>query len=165
MTDMPVDVVRSPRRRKTVAGRVIAGRIEVRVPAGLSLEKDERLVSEMVEKLRRRATSTEVDLSRRATELARLFHLSQPEEITWSSRQNTRWGSCTPADRRIRISDRLASMPAWVLDSVIVHELAHLEVADHGPAFEELVRRYPLTERARGYLIAAGEGRLQPVLD
>lgn len=165
MTDLPVHVVRSPRRRKTVSGRVVAGRIEVRVPADLSIEKEERLVSEMVRKMQRRSSSTSIDLHRRAARLARKYGLPEPDEIIWSSRQNTRWGSCTPANRRVRISDRLASMPDWVLDSVIVHELAHLDVADHGPEFEALVQRYPLTERARGYLIAVGEGRLQPVLD
>jgi len=165
MTDLEVNVVRSPRRRKTVSGRIQEGRIEVRVPAGLSRDSEERLVAEMVSKLKRRTQSTDVDLPTRARQLARQFDLSEPTEIVWSSRQNTRWGSCTPADRRIRISDRLATMPTWVLDSVIVHELAHLEIADHGPDFEELVQRYPLTERARGYLIAVGEASLQPVLD
>lgn len=165
MTDLPVHVVRSPRRKKTVSARVVAGQIEVRVPAGLSVEREERLVSEMVSKVQRRASSTEVDLTTRAAELARRFRLSKPDEIVWSSRQNTRWGSCTPSERRIRISDRLASSPTWVLDSVIVHELAHLEIPDHGPEFEALVSRYPLTERARGYLMAMGEGRTDHVLD
>jgi predicted metal-dependent hydrolase len=54
-----------------------------------------------------------------------------------------------------------------VLDYLLVHELAHLEVADHGPRFWELVDRYPLTERARGYLMAldhrAGTPEADPV--
>jgi hypothetical protein len=40
---------------------------------------------------------------------------------------------------------------------VLIHELAHLEVADHGPRFQALVRRYELAERAEGYLIAMSE--------
>ena len=165
MTEMPVHVIRSARRKKTVSGRVVDGRIEVRVPSGLPSEQESRLVSDMVTKVERRSQSTEVDLMVRARDLARRLRLTEPDEIVWSNRQNTRWGSCTPANRRIRISSRLVSMPTWVLDSVIVHELAHLDVADHGPDFEALVSRYPLTERARGYLIAVGEGRLEPVLD
>ena len=39
---------------------------------------------------------------------------------------------------------------------VVVHELAHLEEANHGPNFWALVNQYPLTERARGYLMAIG---------
>ena len=70
--------------------------------------------------------------------------------------QEWRWGSCTPADGAIRISNRLAAEPSWVLDYVIVHELAHLDVPGHGPAFWSLVRRYPRTERAIGFLIARG---------
>ena len=46
-------------------------------------------------------------------------------------------------------------MPAYVLDYVVVHELAHLVVpGGHPPEFWELVRRYPRTERAMGYLEA-----------
>jgi predicted metal-dependent hydrolase len=65
-----------------------------------------------------------------------------------------RWGSCTPDDGAVRVSSRLAAYPAWVLDYVLVHELAHLRVASHGPAHQALVDRYPYAERARGFLIA-----------
>jgi hypothetical protein len=41
-----------------------------------------------------------------------------------------------------------------VLDYVLVHELAHLLVASHGPAHDVLVDRFSLAERARGFLIA-----------
>ena len=39
--------------------------------------------------------------------------------------------------------------------------LALLAQADHGPAFHEMVNRYPLTERARGYLLAIDQGAVK----
>ena len=80
-----------------------------------------------------------------------------PATIDWSNRQLRRWGSCTVSEGRIRISDRLASMPDWVLDWVILHELAHLVVPHHGPPFQQIVSQYQLGERAEGYLIARSE--------
>ena len=64
------------------------------------------------------------------------------------------WGSCTFTDGAIRIARRAAALPDWVLDYLLVHELAHLVQSDHGPDFHELESRYPLTERAKGYLLA-----------
>ena len=66
--------------------------------------------------------------------------------------QERRWGSCTPSTGTIRLSDRLREMPSYVVDYVLVHELVHLLVPGHGPDFWALVARYPLTERARGFL-------------
>jgi predicted metal-dependent hydrolase len=78
------------------------------------------------------------------------------------SNQACRWGSCTPADATIRLSDRLRVMPSWVVDYVLVHELAHLLEAGHGPRFARLVDRYPKAERARGYLLGVSAGAVEP---
>jgi len=77
------------------------------------------------------------------------------ESIRYSSRQERRRGSCNCTTRTIRISQRLSELPQWVEDYVIVHELAHLLEPNHGQRFKALVRRYPLAERAIGYLIAS----------
>ena len=76
--------------------------------------------------------------------------------IRFVSNQVSRWGSCTPSTGEIRISDRIAGFPPWVLDAVIVHELAHLDERLHNDRFWAVVDRYPLAERARGYLMAKG---------
>ena len=64
------------------------------------------------------------------------------------------WGSCTFTHGAIRIARRAASLPEWVLDYLLVHELAHLVHSDHGAEFHQLENRYPMTERAKGYLLA-----------
>jgi hypothetical protein len=78
------------------------------------------------------------------------------DSIRFVANQRDRFGSCTPEDGTIRISHRVAEYPAWVREYVVMHELAHLEVPSHSPRFWRLVDRYPLAERARGFLIAKG---------
>jgi predicted metal-dependent hydrolase len=151
---LPVEIIRSPRRKKTVQARVTNGTIVVRVPAGLGSAEETRLVDSIVRKVSRKIGAGDIDLSARARRLARRFGLPEPTSISWSERQNTRWGSCTASDGSIRISSRLETVPAFVLDFVIVHELAHLRVAGHGPDFQALVQCYPEAERATGYLMA-----------
>ncbi|MEO7427764.1 MAG: M48 family metallopeptidase, partial [Acidimicrobiales bacterium] len=80
--------------------------------------------------------------------------LPAPRSIQWVTNQRQRWGSCTPSASEIRISDRIAGFPDWVLDAVIVHELAHLVHLQHSAEFWALAQRYPKTERAYGFLIA-----------
>ena len=158
MTDLPVDVIRSKRRKRTVQAYVADGRLRVMVPDGLSPDEEARLVEQMTERIARKVSSDGVDLAQRARALAHEYGLSAPSGIEWSDRQMRRWGSCS-SDGRIRISNRLASMPSWVLDWVLIHELAHLEEPNHGPEFKALVGRYELAERARGYLMAKSEER------
>lgn len=85
---------------------------------------------------------------------------AEPASVRWVGNQNTRWGSCTPVDATIRLSTRLRGMPTYVVDYVLLHELAHLLVPGHGPRFWTLLAAYPRTERARGYLegVAAASG-------
>jgi hypothetical protein len=159
MTDLAVDVVRSTKRKRTMQAYLSNGRLRILVPEGLAPDEEARLIETMVARATRRLSSASVDLGARAGQLARKYGLATPSSIEWSDRQMRRWGSCTPSEGRIRISSRLASMPEWVLDSVLIHELAHLEVADHGKDFQSLVGRYELGERAKGYLMAKSEER------
>ncbi|MDP9143562.1 MAG: M48 family metallopeptidase [Actinomycetota bacterium] len=146
--------MRSNRRRKTVSARVVDGTVRVLVPAGMAVDEESRLVELMVGRVIRKLTANHIDLIARSRDLARRYRFPKPDSIEWSERQWSRWGSCTPSNGRIRISNRLAEMPGWVLDYVIVHELAHLEEANHGARFRDMVSRYELSERATGYLMA-----------
>lgn len=154
--DPAVRIIRSSRRRRSAAAREVAGAIELRVPAGLPAAEEARLVDNLVGRITRRRAGADIDLAARAARLARRYGLPRPVRIDWADNQSARWGSCTPGRGTVRISRRLAGFPGWVLDYVIVHELAHLTVHRHGPAFWELVNRYPRAERARGFLIAKG---------
>lgn len=57
-------------------------------------------------------------------------------------RMSTRWGSCSIARRRIWLNLELAAKPPECLDYVVIHELCHLVVPNHGPAFHELMDGY-----------------------
>jgi hypothetical protein len=151
---LPVEVVRSAKRRKSVSARIVDGRIVVRMPQWMSAAQEAEYVTSLVAKLERQRATTEVDLTDRARTLASRYDLPEPRTIRFVGNQAHRWGSCTPATGDIRISDRVAGFPDWVLDAVIVHELAHLVHLHHGPEFWELANRYPKTERAYGFLIS-----------
>jgi len=155
---LPVRIIRSSRRRKTLSASVVDGTIEVRVPAGMAPDEEHVHVQGLVARVQRKYAAGPVDVHRRAVALADRYGLPRPAEVTWSAVQQRRWGSCSPRTGRIRVSDRLASYPTWVLDYVLVHELAHLVEANHSPAFHAIVARYPKTERAIGFLIAKGLG-------
>jgi hypothetical protein len=115
---------------------------------------------ELVEGLVRRVlaqrphvTASDRDLALRSASLAdRYLGGVRPASVRWVSNQNRRWGSCTSRTREIRISDRLRVVPGWVLDAVLVHELAHLIEPSHSARFRRLADRYPRTAEADVYL-------------
>lgn len=68
-----------------------------------------------------------------------------------------RWGSCTPKDH-VNFNWRLIKAPMFVIDYVIVHELAHLLEANHTPRFWNIVRaKAPLSEKAKAWLKEHGQ--------
>lgn len=161
----PLEIHRSPRRRRSAAAAARDGVVVVRLPAGLAKDEEERLVADLVRRVtgasRAAARGGDAALERRAGQLAdRYLDGVKPTSVRWSPRMRHRYGSCTPSQGTIRISRELASAPSYVLDHVLVHELAHLQVADHGPRFHALVDRYPEAARATGWLEGYRAGRL-----
>src|SRR4051794_29876723 len=122
----------------------------------MSRDEERHWVEKMRARFERRRDTDAVDIDARARKLARQYAFPMPTSVRWVDNQRRRWGSCTPDDGTIRISSRLAAWPRWVLDFVLVHELAHLVEPGHNARFDELVARYPLAERATGFLIAKG---------
>ncbi|WP_181789655.1 M48 metallopeptidase family protein [Streptomyces phytophilus] len=159
-----VEVRRSARRRRTVSAYREGDRTVVLIPARMSEAEEQRWVTVMLDKLQaqeNRRMPGDGELADRAQRLSAQYldGRARPRSVRWVTNQNTRWGSCTPAEGTIRLSHRLKGMPEYVIDYVLIHELAHLLVPGHGPRFWDLVGAYPRTERARGYLegVVAGE--------
>ncbi|MGW3488008.1 M48 metallopeptidase family protein [Streptomyces sp. NPDC001054] len=152
-----VEVRRSARRRRTVSAYREGDRTIVLIPARMSAAEEQRWVTKMLDRLaaqegKRRLGDAE--LTERAAHLSRQYldGRARPDTVRWVTNQNTRWGSCTPAEGSIRLSHRLQGMPEYVIDYVLLHELAHLLVPGHGARFWALLDAYPRTERARGFL-------------
>lgn len=160
--DPRIEVRRSKRRKRTVSARLEGENVVVLMPAGLPRAEERRLISDMLARLgrsdrRRGLKASDEDLMKRATALSEKWIEGRPvpSSIRWVPAMTTRWASCSPDSREIRISETLREVPGYVLDYVLVHELAHLVVlGGHPPEFWEAVRRYPRTERAMGYLEA-----------
>ena len=158
-----VEVRRSTRRRRTVSAYRSGDRVVVLLPARLDRAEEQRWVDTMVTRLARREARIrpgDRELEQRARDLSarHLGGAAAPASVRWTDRQNSRWGSCTPSDRTIRVSSRLRGVPAWVLDYVLVHELAHLLEPSHDARFWALVDRCPRSERAQGFLEGLGHG-------
>ena len=161
MSAMEVKIVRSKKRLKTISARAVDGVFVVQAPARMSDADLQPVIQQLMERWQRRERKKTLDddlLERQARDLNRHYFGGRLrwQSIRWVSNQEARFGSCTPTQGTIRISQRVSQMPPFVRDYVIIHELAHLVEPNHGPGFWKLVNQYPKTERARGYLMAVG---------
>lgn len=162
-----IEIRRSHRRRKTISGRIENDRVVVMVPAGLSQAAEDKAVADILTKLRKqqrrknaRAYMSDEELATYVRNIDQKYcgGRAQPLHTEWSRDVRTRWGSCTTTTRTIRLHPLLATMPKYVMDYVIVHELCHLTTpGGHTAEFWAAVDAYPKVERARGYLEAAAK--------
>jgi len=171
---LPVVVRRSARRTRTVAAFWENGTAVVAIPARFTAAQESEWVHRMLDKLHRqgvkraqqgkRQPATDAALAAHAADLSARYFAGRavPTSVRWVSNQNSRWGSATPSEGTIRLSDKLRPMPQWVIDYVLLHELAHLLVAGHNAAFWKLLEAYPDTMRAKAFLegvsFATGRG-------
>ncbi|MCK4928809.1 MAG: M48 family metallopeptidase [Methanosarcinales archaeon] len=157
--ELSIQVIRSKRRKKTVQAKLDGNKLLVYMPVGLSEKEESELIQKMKTKVENKRTRKALNgddyLEKRANEFNKKYFDGKLviNSIKYVTNQNTRRGSCTPARGSIRISHELAEMPKWVLDYVIMHEIAHLEHPDHSRKFWNKVNEYKYTERARGFLI------------
>ena len=154
----PVRIIASRKRRRTVAARLRSGVLELMVPASMPHSERQRWAEVMTRRLERRAERSRPSDERLHQRARNLNDRHFGGHLRWTSigfaEMERLWGSCTFTEGHIRIARRAASLPDWVLDYLLMHELAHLVHSDHGSEFHELEKRYPLTERAKGYLLA-----------
>jgi len=162
--EMPyeIKIIRSDNRRKTISARLVENTMLVYAPSGISDAELKKIIDKLKKRLHKRKIKNELDktqgLTVAADRLNKEYFKSKLEiiSITYSANQDKIFGSCNYKTKEIRISHQLVQMPYWVRDYVIIHEMAHLIEANHSKAFWDIVYRYRLTERARGYLMAKG---------
>ena len=158
-----VEVRISARRKKTSEARWVGNRIVVSLPAHLDTESRQSTIDWLVDRLltrhRLESAMSDDDLLARAIALSERYLVgARPVSVRWVTNQTARWGSCSWYSGDIRVSHRLRTVPDWVLDSVLVHELAHLTYPDHSPAFHRLASGYPRHAEAGVFLAGYGLG-------
>jgi Protein of unknown function DUF45 len=142
-----IEIRASTRRKKTGNAHWSGSRIVVQIPARVRGRDRREFVDELVQKLltqRPQNAGGDGALEERARTLAELYNDGvMPSSVRWVNNQQARWASCSPGSREIRVSSRLRQCPEWVIDAVLVHELAHLQEADHSTLFYEIADRHP----------------------
>ncbi len=159
-----VEIRASTRRTKTGSAHWSGSRIVVQIPARLRGRERTDFVDDLVQRLvthRPQNAAGDASLEERCRVLAELYtDAVMPSSVRWVSNQRARWASCSPATREIRVSSRLRQCPEWVIDAVLVHELAHLHEVDHCAAFYEIAERHPRQRDAtvflEGYALGLG---------
>ena len=163
-----VEVRISKRRKKTSEAKWVGGRIVVSLPSHLDVESRQKTIDWLVERLLTRhqlqSGLDDAGLLARAIELSDRYLVgARPQSVRWVTNQTARWGSCSYYSGHIRLSHRLRVVPDWVLDSVLVHELAHLTHPDHSRAFHKLAGAYPRHKEAGVFLAGYGLGLANPI--
>ncbi|MBU0693347.1 MAG: M48 family metallopeptidase [Candidatus Omnitrophica bacterium] len=161
-----VEIIKNLRRRRTISAKVVGGVMRVSAPGNISQEKLSGIINKFKQRFKNKKVKQELnqneDLPAQAEKLNQRYFSGKLNivSIEYVTSQNGRFGCCNYKNKTIRISHRLAQMPGWVKDYVIVHELAHLIEPNHSKSFWDIVSRYKLAERAKGFLIATQQGVL-----
>ncbi len=159
---MEVKIIRSRRRKRTIGARLIKDELLVSAPLAISQERLDKIIADFKIKFARKKLKEELDQKQNLIDIARKLNEKyfqnklKINSLEYVTSQNSKFGCCNHRDANIRISHKVGLMPEWVRDYVIIHEMAHLIEPNHSSAFWDIVGRYKLAERARGYLMAVG---------
>ena len=159
----PITFVSSSRAQRINVSVKAAGGVRVAVPKRASLKDAQRFVlskQDWIEKqlIRLKKVQDEadkfseevkgLDINEAASKIAtRLQELAQKHSFSYNRltirNQKTRWGSCS-AKNNISLNIKLALLPDQLRDLVLVHELIHTKIKNHGPKFwQKLEEIYP----------------------
>ncbi len=104
------------------------------VPSDFSAEKRKNLIFIKYQEILKQAIHNRLPLWEEKTGL---------HPLSWKIRNmKTRWGSCNTRKRTITFNTQLVQADPSFLDYVILHEITHLKVANHGPAFKAVMDEY-----------------------
>ncbi len=153
--------VSSSRARRVSVSVRLPGRIRVAVPRGVSMAQAEAFVRQKrawilkhVERMQRWEAEGSIDeplkipfpeaearrmLRSRVEELAGIYGFSINR--VFIRRQKTRWGSCS-GKNNINLNLKLAALPEMLCDYVILHELVHTRIKNHGRDFWQELGKY-----------------------
>lgn len=143
---------------KNINARLRDTTMYVSVPHRLAQARIDEVLPELARRLIRRAHARQVNTEEDALGLVQQVALRFPNKpeiahVEFVTTQQARWGSYSGQTRTIRLNAALRTMPRWVLEAVVAHELAHVIHLDHSPAFWKLLRQVcPETDRARAFL-------------
>lgn len=162
-TSAPIDyeIRRSKRRKKSVGAFRENGKTIIVAPIRMSIKEIQIYAQELISQLDghyEKLSSNELLVQRAKFLVDTYLEIDVfsthpvPVEITWVTNQNSRWGSCTPQDGRIRISHRLQGAPQYVIDAVLLHELIHLIVPDHSEKFYQHLSKFDDYKLAKEFL-------------
>ena len=109
-------------------------RLVLSVRTGTAVEKRERLLDEWY---RHRLSDAAGPVLRRWEKL-----IGVGASRLYVQRMKTRWGSCNPKSKSIRLNSELAKKPPDCLEYIIVHELLHLIEPTHNRRFSQLLEQF-----------------------
>lgn len=169
-----IEIIRS--RRRTMTAEIHDdGHVVIRAPMKLAMAEIERFISEKTNviekhvlkrldenrKLSETRPFTPEEISQMSDEAASLItrrveYYAKLMGLTYSRitirSQKTRWGSCT-SDGHLSFNCLLVKTPPEVLDSVVVHELCHINHPNHSKAFyADVYRVFPDYDRCSRWL-------------
>src|SRR5207248_11309254 len=89
---MHVEVIRSPRRRRTVQAQMMGNVLRLSIPATMTRAEEQHWIQEMTRRLSQRKETSDRELARRAAGLAARYGLPEPGSVRWVRNQHRRWG-------------------------------------------------------------------------